>query len=203
MTHAASRGGWRRYGRRTADGKFLSITPNRTTTRLVLLLRVVQKNRCRCLSRLLRTSVILCSPFVMILCFSVSYDSIASQRRPLFCCCCSYVHDHTSRFLFSVRSIRCRFVFLRALSGSFRTSICSSWASCCYTYIDIRAHEKEVAKVNRQVNEVREAKDEEIGKLEFEIQKHKGDLDIANKKLKVRPLSYSFYCVSTALAFLS
>ncbi len=40
--------------------------------------------------------------------------------------------------------------------------------------------------LNRQLNDLREAKDEEAGRWEFEKNKLKSDLDIAIQKSKVR-----------------
>lgn len=49
-----------------------------------------------------------------------------------------------------------------------------------------RKHDQELAASKRQLSELREAKDEEAGRAEFEIKKLKADLDIANQKIKVR-----------------
>ena len=46
-------------------------------------------------------------------------------------------------------------------------------------------HNQELAASRRQLNELREAKDEEAGKFDFELKKLKADLDIANQKAKV------------------
>lgn len=61
--------------------------------------------------------------------------------------------------------------------------VCATAAACCPH--GFRGHNRELAAVRRQLDDLREAKDEEAGRWEFEKNKLKTDLDIAIKKSKV------------------
>lgn len=50
---------------------------------------------------------------------------------------------------------------------------------------DSRDHNQELAASRRQLNDLRESKDEEAGRWEFATKKLKTELDIANQKIKV------------------
>lgn len=58
----------------------------------------------------------------------------------------------------------------------------------CLPRVGQREHNKELAASKSKLADLREAKDEEAGKLEFEVKQLKADLDIANQKAKVMML---------------
>ena len=72
------------------------------------------------------------------------------------------------------------------------TSVClhACHFRCVHGWFGSSEHNNKLAASKKQLDDFGDAKDEEVGKLEFDIKKLKADLDIANQKAKVMRRSY-------------